>query len=319
MLLRPFVPALTGAALLAMLTRPFLILLRRHFKNRNLVATIAVFCVTLCILAPVGLALHAIIRRILVVTLFLRSPAFQDSILGAFTSLQDLLQAHLSLGQSIDLTQFLNRGVSFITSTFLSLIGGSAAAATQIVVMLFLLFFWYRDEELFRIKVQSLMPFSQLEKRFLLRRVQVSVRASVTGRLIVSAVQGLLAWFAFLALGIPGASMLANCTSVCALIPAFGAYVVWVPVLIYLLLIHAWFKALALLFIGAVVLSTIDNILFPLIVGAKSHMETAQMFLSVFGGLWLFGISGLVLGPLLWVAAEAFLAIWRRRTGHIVR
>jgi predicted PurR-regulated permease PerM len=198
----------------------------------------------------------------------------------------------------------------------MSLIGGSVATITDVVLMLFLLFFWYRNGDEFVSYARRLIPFSAAERRFLSIAMLRTVRAVVLGRFVVAGIQAVLAWAVFLALRVPAASILGTVTFVCCILPAVGAFFVWVPVMVYLLLIHAWTKAIVLLLVGTLVLSTVDNVLQAMIAGTRARMGTVEMFLSILGGVWLLGISGLVLGPLIWVIAGGLLTIWNKRQRH---
>jgi len=314
LLLRPFVHALTGAALIAMATRSPIVWLRRRIHSQTWVATIGTLLVSICIVVPAFFIVASIGHRLIGAVALLQRPEVIAPLRNGITFLRGLLDASAVPVSNFDPASTVNSAVSFLASTVVSLLSSSVRTITQIVIMLFLLFFWYRDESRFRTKATSLFMLSPANRRFVSRRLRACVRATVLGRMIVSGVQGILAWGVFLALGIPGASLLANATAVCSLIPAFGAFIVWVPVVVYLLLIHAWVKAIILILIGSLVLSTVDNVLFPIIVGSRSHMDTPEMFLSVFGGIALFGISGLVVGPLIWVMTEALASIWFRRS-----
>lgn len=316
LLLRPFISALTGTALIALATRSPIAWLRRRVGSKTSVAAIGIVLVSSCIVVPSIAVATTIGHRFWGAVILLQKPEASSRLRDGMATLRTwLASSDLPVG-SFDPAAMVNSIVAFLASTVMSLLSSSVSTATQIVIMLFLLFFWYRDEDRFRVKAKNLFALSQSDRRFVLRRLRVCVRATVVGRMIVAAVQGLLAWGVFIALEVPGASLLANATTVCSLIPAFGAFIIWVPVVVYLLLIHAWVKAVVLLLIGSLVLSTVDNILFPIIVGSRSHMNTPEMFLSVFGGISMFGISGLVVGPLVWVMTEALVSIWLRRNAN---
>jgi len=278
------------------------------------VATIAILLVSICIVAPAVLVITSIGQRFIAAVALLQNPVVLSRLRDGLASIRQLLDASAIPTSTFDPASAVNSGITVVASTVISILSGSVNAIAQIVIMLFLLFFWYRDENNFRAKAVRLFAVSPADRRFMSRRLRDCVRATVLGRMIVAAVQGVLAWIVFLALGIPGASLLANATTVCALIPGFGAFLVWVPVVVYLLLIHAWIKAVILVLIGSLVLSSVDNILFPIIVGGRSHMNTPETFLAIFGGIAFFGIPGLVVGPLIWVMTEALVAIWFQRT-----
>lgn len=312
-LIWPFLPALTGACLLAIVTqRPRACLLRR-VRNHTFCALLAVVAVTFCLVVPAGLAANLLVANAIDAIAFFRSPVFLSSLqqrVATINALTGTYGFHPIVG---NLNYSMQRLVTLAASLLLSMFSGSIGALTQLISMLFLLFFWFRDGSRLQRGAMSYLPFSHREMALLLQRLRTVVKGTVFGRFIVAAVQGLLAWIALMSLDVPAASLLGSLTAVCSIFPAVGAYLVWLPVVVYLLLIHAWARAIILLLLGTAVLSTIDNVLFPIIAGSQTRMGAAQMFLSLFGGIWLFGVSGLVLGPVLWTLTEAVAAILRDR------
>ena len=98
-----------------------------------------------------------------------------------------------------------------------------------------------------------------------------------------------------------------------AVVPVLGAFVIWIPAAIFLFLIGAPGKSLVLAIWGTVVIGGIDNILYPLLVGSKLKIHTAIAFISIVGGLIVFGTEGLILGPVIFTATRVLLEIWRSR------
>lgn len=312
-LLWPFLAPLTALGLIALVTRSPFRRLRRKVRKRTVAALIAVLCVTLCIIAPAALVIQFLAQRILTAISLLRGPETVGRLHSVFEAVRSFLIQHSIPIGDIDLNSTVDRASGPIGAAAMSVLGGSVATITDVVLMLFLLFFWYRSGDAFVSQARRLMPFSAPERRFLGATVLRTVRAVVMGRLVVAGIQAVLAWITFLALSVPGASLLATVTFVCCVIPAVGAFIVWVPVVVYLLLIHAWTKAVILSIVGTFVLSTIDNVLQAIISGTQARMGTVEVFLSILGGVWLLGISGLVLGPLIWAMAGGLLLIWNKR------
>ena len=89
---------------------------------------------------------------------------------------------------------------------------------------------------------------------------------------------------------------------------------VWAPIAVYLGLSGHWGKAALLALWGGVIVSTIDNILYPLLVGSRLRSHPVAILLSIIGGVALFGIPGIILGPVTFTVATTLLEIWRART-----
>jgi predicted PurR-regulated permease PerM len=98
-------------------------------------------------------------------------------------------------------------------------------------------------------------------------------------------------------------------------VPVLGAFVVWIPAALYLALEGAWAKALILTLWGGVVVAGIDNVLYPILVGNRLKMHTVLAFISVVGGLIVFGAPGLILGPVALTITVLLLEVWRSRSG----
>src|SRR6185312_9463706 len=114
-------------------------------------------------------------------------------------------------------------------------------------------------------------------------------------------------------LGVPDAFLWGTLTTVMAMIPAFGAVLVWAPIALYLGLNGSWLKAALLAVWGGGVVSLVDNFLYPIVVGPRLRQHSVTILLSILGGIVLFGIAGIVLGPLTFAAAAVLLDIWRQR------
>jgi predicted PurR-regulated permease PerM len=98
-----------------------------------------------------------------------------------------------------------------------------------------------------------------------------------------------------------------------AVVPVLGAFVIWVPAALFLAMEGSWGRALILTLWGGVVVSTIDNMLCPILVGTRMKLHTVLAFVSVVGGLIVFGVAGVILGPVVLTITMVLLENWRRR------
>lgn len=186
-----------------------------------------------------------------------------------------------------------------------------AVGIMHAVLMLFLLFFVLRDRDTALATLASLIPLPERKTTDFLSRLGEVTHAIFLGRFLVAAIQGTLAGLGYWVLGVPGALLWGCVTALLGLIPGFGAFLVWVPIALYLGFSGSWIKALILAVWGGVVVSTIDNILYPILVGNRTNLHTAVIFVSLFGGLAIFGFSGFVLGPVIAAATMLLLREWK--------
>jgi len=140
-------------------------------------------------------------------------------------------------------------------------------------------------------------------------------RGLIVGAGLTSLLQAAVATLLFAVLGVPRAIVLGAMTFVASIIPALGTSAVWLPVGIGLGLRGDYARAIVLLLIGALVISTVDNVTRPIFQkwGGKLNLPAFLLFLAAFGGLKAFGPAGLALGPLALRMAREVLAIERER------
>jgi predicted PurR-regulated permease PerM len=146
-------------------------------------------------------------------------------------------------------------------------------------------------------------------------RVRNAVHATVFGTLAVAVVQGVLGGLMFWVLGLPSPLLWGAVMMLLGILPLLGTFVVWLPAAAILISQGSWGKGLALAVWGLLVVSLIDNLLYPMLVGKELHLHTLAIFFAIVGGAVLFGASGIILGPVTLAVTAALLDIWQRRMG----
>jgi predicted PurR-regulated permease PerM len=313
LLLRPFFSAIVGAIVLAVITQRPYDWLASKISNRSLCAAIALALIVLAVIIPTYFLAQKLGEQALSTINAFRNGAHQEKITSFIANRPALASRIEDFTASIDLNNATRNIAAYVGGNLPGFLGHSFRIITQLVVMVFLLFFLLRDRTLALASLRSLLPLHEYETAELLDRVGNTILATALGRLTIAAVQGVLAGLAFWVLGVPGVLLWAFTLTACAMIPAFGSYLVWGPVAIYLGLTGHWGKAALLAIWGVVIVSTIDNILYPVLVGSHLRAHTATILLSILGGIAAFGPIGIVLGPVLFTLASTLLDIWHNR------
>jgi predicted PurR-regulated permease PerM len=316
LLLRPFFSGIVGAIVLAVITQRPYDWLASKIKNRSFCAAIALILMVLAVIIPTFFLAQKLGEQALATVNAFRNGAHQEKISGFIANRPALASRIEDFTSSIDINNAARSTAAYVGGNLAGLLGKSIRIITQLVVMLFLLFFLLRDRALALASLRSLLPLHEDESTELLDRVGNTILATALGRLTIAAVQGILAGLAFWVLGVPNIILWAFTLTACAMIPAFGSFLVWGPVAIYLGLTGHWGKAALLGLWGGFIVSTIDNILYPILVGSHLRAHTATILLSILGGIALFGPIGIVLGPVLFTLASALLDIWHTRISH---
>lgn len=180
------------------------------------------------------------------------------------------------------------------------------------VVTIIIFFFFLRDGESLGRGLKDLFPMTRENKEMVFRRLATTVSAVVRGLVVTGGVQALLAGLAFSILGVPFPVFLALLIGFLALVPIGGAVLVWFPSAVYLFLSGSWVKALILFLWGALVISTVDNFLKPLLIGKETKLPTLFLFLAILGGLVFYGFIGVFLGPIMLALFLTLIEIYRK-------
>jgi predicted PurR-regulated permease PerM len=196
---------------------------------------------------------------------------------------------------------------SFAVGALTAAAKGTANFVFMLFVMLYAMFFFLIDGRSALKKILYYLPLpAEDESRMLDRFVSVT-RATIKGTLVVGFVQGALAGLAFFAAGIEGAAFWATAMAVLSVIPGLGPAIVWLPAVAYLFAIGRWGTAIAVLAWCAGLVGTIDNLLRPRLVGKDTKMPDLLILLSTLGGIVLWGVAGIVIGP---IVGALFVTIW---------
>ncbi len=187
---------------------------------------------------------------------------------------------------------------------------GRATASTIIGVgvSLYLLFFALRDGVALKERVIHALPLGDKKERMLAARFVTIVRAMFRGTFIIAIIQAIIGGILFAAVGVPSAVLWAFVMGIFALIPAVGPAIVWVPAGALLIISGSVWEGVVVLAVGSIIISLVDNLLRPVLVGKRAAMPDALVLLSVIGGLSLFGIAGIIIGP---VITALFLSMWQ--------
>jgi predicted PurR-regulated permease PerM len=310
----PFVPALTWAMALAVLFRPVYRRLESALKRPNVAASVSVLVI----------ALIAVVS-----TTFVGQRLVSEAVTGADTirakvesgEWQRVLDVHPRIApivkwieRQIDLAGTISTIAAWLTNATASFVRGSVIQAISVLLTFYLLFYFLRDQRAALRSLRCLSPLSEADMDKLFSRVGDTVHATMYGTLAVAVIQGTLGGLMFWWLGLPAPLLWGLVMGVLAIVPVLGAFVVWIPAAVFLALDGSWGKALILALWGGVLVGGIDNVIYPILVGNRLRLHTIPAFMAIVGGLIVFGLSGVILGPMTLTVTVLLLEIWRNRT-----
>lgn len=234
---------------------------------------------------------------------------------GALGHFWDRVAPHVDAWK-IDPRSLLLKGGESVSTFFVSQATALATNVVHFVTDLFFtafaLFFFFRDGERMVLAFHRFIPMKPDDKDAILARFNETLSAVVQGTLVTAIVQGALSALGFWILSVPFAILLGAASALLSLIP-FGAPVMWMAVVTWLMINGDWIRALILAIWGTAVVGTADNVIRPLIIGGRTKIPTVYLFFGILGGLNAYGFLGVFLGPVLIAILVAFLRIYREQ------
>ena len=311
----PFLGALTWALVLAIVFATLHARIEARLERPNLAAVISTLIIALVVAAPAAFVLESLVEQGASSAVLV-----QQSVASGV--LQRFLDGHPSIApigswvqRQIDLPTILASLAGWLSNVGASLARRSVLQVIEIVLTFYLLFFFLRDRHAAARLLQKWLPLTHAESRRLFDRVIETVDAMIYGTVAVAVVQGALGGLMFWVLGLPTPLLWGLMMGVLTIVPVVGWFIVWLPAVVFLMLDGSWAKAAILAFFGVVVVGGgIQNVLYPILVGNRLKLHTVAAFISLIGGLILFGPPGFILGPLAVTVTVLLLEIWRERS-----
>ena len=318
----PFLVGFMWAAVLVATFRPFHARLERTFRGRRWMASTAVtLLVAAFVVVPLVVAVaQAVEGAVAAYGWIVTNPQPGGIDLGTgdrWPWVGDALnRAKQLVGIAhIDLNAAAISGAktagAFVADRGPALVGGAMGLTFSFIVMIVGMPVFFTHGQQFSKAVAGALPIPEADAQRILNDLRQMTRSLMVSVGLTAASQATLAGLAFFVLGVPHALSLTAATFFLALIPG-GPAVVWAPAAIWLAYNgHGW-KAAMLFAWGAGVISTIDNVLRPLLAGRGVKLSGMLLFVGMFGGMMAFGLMGLVLGPAALYMSRELVAILRR-------
>jgi predicted PurR-regulated permease PerM len=216
--------------------------------------------------------------------------------------------------QSTDFSQPLRQGAeriaTFLASRLAGLVKNLFTFFVDLFIVIFALFFMFRDGEEIVRGASHLVPFDESIQEDMLRESRDLIFASVAVALAIAVLQGVLGGLAFTVGGISSPLFWAVLIAFFSLVPVVGSALIWAPAALFLGFSGHWGKGLAVVVICGGVAGVADNIVRPLLLRNRTHLNELLLFLGVLGGLEVFGLLGLVIGPTILAAAMGVFRVY---------
>ena len=298
LIFEPFLVPLAWAGILVVLFYPMQLRLERRW-GKTRAAAANTFGVT-CLLILPAVALGTMFVHQMIQAASTAAEAYQSGRMDWLNSGWNWLMQHAG-DQGVDLPALMKNGGTWVGTHAAAVLGDvlthTAEFLFDLFVAIFAMFFLFRDADAIMNQIRGLMPFDRTLSEKMLSHAQELIIATMLTSLIIAAVQGVLGGVAFLVTGIGTAVFWGVMIAFCSLIPVVGSVPIWGGAAIWLLASGHWGKAIVLVALCGGLMGSVDQFLRPILLSGRTQLNALYIFISVVGGVAVFGVLGIVLGP----------------------
>jgi len=297
---RPFlIELIIAAVLVSILHRPYLWFTKFLKGRRHLAAFIMCFLALALIIFPLSEVMIVAAKKSTVaytdVVNFLNSYSAPESSGGLLGKVKLLGLDNSSLKNLV--IDVVDRSSNMMVNSATAIIKGTANFFFSLIIIILTMFFFFADGDRM---LKKLMYWSPLPNKYdvkLFQKFKDVSYSTIISTFVVITAQGLIGAAGYMIIGLP-AFFAGILIAIFSLIPMVGSMLIYVPTGIYLLLVGQIWQGIFILLWGFLIIGTIDNVIRAWMIKGRAHINPIFVFLSILGGIALFGFWGIVLGPL---------------------
>tara|TARA_Y100000310_G_scaffold316318_1_gene367866 strand:+ start:1321 stop:2358 length:1038 start_codon:yes stop_codon:yes gene_type:complete len=309
LIIRPIIIAIISGILLAYIFYPVYKWILRKLERETLSALIVCLGLLIIIIGASSIILRSLIKQ--AINFYFIFQSFDlSTILNQIPSISTELSTTVGGSLNTFISKILADGLSKSGDFILNL----PIILLQLFVAIFIFFFTLRDGKKAVDYLRSLDLFEKEIQDKFFKQFKDITYSVLMGQIVVGIIQGLIAGIGYFIFRVPNPLILTLLTMLVGIIPLIGPWLIWIPVVIYLFLSGNAGAGIGLLIYGAVIISWLDTMIRPLIVSKKTQINSAIVIVGMIGGLFVFGILGLILGPLILAYILLIIELYRKKT-----
>ncbi|MBM9513638.1 AI-2E family transporter [Desulfogranum marinum] len=313
-MIKQFLMPLFMAGLFCAMSSPMHRWLSRKLNNRQHMASVMMICgIVALVLVPLSLLIGVVVAQAVSVSQSI-TPWVQSFINepGQLAGYMENIPyyEHIVVYRDVIIEkagELVGNISSFLIDSLSSVTKLTVNAVFSSIIMLYAMFYFFTSGEILLERILYFLPLQDRDERVLLMRFTSVASATIKGTLIIGILQGSICGIAFAVAGIHGPVFWGTVMAVMSIIPAFGTAIVWLPALIILALSGNYVGVVVLLVLCGAVAGNLDNVVRPRLVGKDTQMHDLFVLFGTLGGISMFGILGIIIGP---IVAALFITLW---------
>lgn len=294
--IKPVLLAIFAGLLMAYVFNPVYKVLFKVVKRKNTAAFIMCLLILVLIFVPLWFLTPLLVNSIFDFYLYIQKINLVSIIRGIFPSLFDSSTFSNEFGAALN--NLVTKSINYVINAFSDFMVNLPRILIQMAVALFVFFFALRDSDKLGAFARSLSPFNKDLEDSLITKFKHITFGIIYGQIIVGIVQGILTGIGYYIFGVPRPMLLMLLTILASIIPFIGAWLIWIPASIILIATGNTTAGIGLFIYGAAI-SWVEHIMRAYIVSKPAKVHSVIIFVGIIGGLIVFDILGIFLGPLI--------------------
>jgi len=314
----PFlIPVLIGAFVAVLFDAPHEALVERLHGRRGLAALLSTVAVFLLLLVPIGGVVFVLVQQAIELAGNLTEylgPGGLSALLGG--QIPEPLRPLVSRLEGLGIGAELEKALASLGKYLAGFVGGILSTATAVFINGFLvivsMYYFFLDGRRLLGELSRATPLDVRYEKEFFQEFRDVAQTMIFVNVVTAVVQGLLGGIGFVVVQLPTPLVWAVLMSFLSLVPILGTGLVWAPAGLILLLSGRTVAGIFLLAWGLLVVGSVDNLLRPFLAKGRIRLHPLLVFVTIFGGLAVFGFVGVVIGPLIGSLFTAMVRIWKR-------
>ncbi|MEK6904069.1 MAG: AI-2E family transporter [Nanoarchaeota archaeon] len=303
-IIRNYLIAVFGAMVLSYIFFPVYSKVYQTTKNKALSSFLVALILILVISVPVFFISNSLINE---------SVKFFHTVNNVDVSdfserISDFFKGNVDLAFYVK--EMINKFALYIAESTSSFILSIPSKAITAFIMLFVMYYLFKDGKEFVEKLKNYLPLKERYKDGITQKFDEVVYAVLYGVVITAFIQGVVGGIGLWVFGVGSPILLGSIMILLAMIPFVGPWLIWLPASVIKIIEGDNVNGFGLLIYGILVVSTVDNIIRPKLIGMKSKVHPVIVLVGVLGGLSVFGLLGVIIGPLILAISVTFVQIY---------
>ena len=315
-ILKPFLIALTVGAIISFIVRPVYKLANRVIKSKVLCSFILTTLLLVLVAIPVFLLFNVLTKESFNIYNaardYVKEKDLSNDLFNCTNSTEGIcffvkpIEENINTELGNQISKTVAAGAQKIVSFSASFVAGVPGAILQVIVLIITVFIVFIEGENLSSVMYDMIPLSDEHRTKLFHDFKNITNGVIYGQVLSAIVQGVVAGIGFYFFGVGSPITWGLFTCFFSFIPFAGAISIWLPIATVKLVSALISKdvtgtglAIGLIVYGTLVISSIDNFIKPKFIGDKSKLNPLIALVSIFGGIALFGIAGIFLGPII--------------------